>query len=53
MMFLSSLQIDDTQELSYPAILRAITATGYVGQEFVPQGDPRAALKAAFDLCDV
>jgi len=49
-------EIDDAQELNYPAIARAIAATGYggyIGQEFVPQGDPRAALKAAFDLCDI
>jgi hydroxypyruvate isomerase len=49
-------EIGDTQELNYPAIARAIAATGYtgyIGQEFVPQGEPAAALKAAFDLCDV
>jgi hydroxypyruvate isomerase len=49
-------EIDNAQELNYPAIVHAIAATGYggyIGQEFVPQGDPRAALKAAFDLCDV
>lgn len=49
-------EIDGTQELNYPAILRAIAATGYsgyVGQEFLPQGDPGMALKAALDLCDV
>lgn len=48
--------IDDAQELNYAAIARAIAATGYdghIGQEFVPQGDPVAALKAAFDVCDV
>jgi len=48
--------MDDTQELNYPPILRAILATGYegyVGHEFVPKGDPVAALKAAFDLCNV
>ena len=26
--------------------------TGYLGQEFVPLGDPIAALKQAFDLCN-
>jgi len=49
-------EIGDTQELNYPAIVRAIAATGYtgyIGQEFVPQGEPRAALKAAFGICDV
>ena len=49
-------EIDDTQELNYPAIVRAIAATGYtgyLGQEFVPQGEPRSALRAAFELCDM
>jgi hydroxypyruvate isomerase len=45
---------DDTQELRYEPIVGAIAATGYagyIGQEFVPQGEPIAALRAAFDLC--
>jgi hydroxypyruvate isomerase len=49
-------EIDDTQELYYPAILRAIAATGYEGyvcHEFIPQGDPLAGLKRAFELCRV
>jgi hydroxypyruvate isomerase len=49
-------EIDETQELCYPAIMRAILATGYegyVGQEFVPRGDPVAALRTAFNLCGV
>ena len=44
---------NDTQELNYPAIFRAIRATGYagyVGMEFIPQGDPVSALKAAYAL---
>ncbi len=48
--------LDDSQELAYPAIMRAILATGYdgyVAHEFVPRGDPIAALKAAFDVCNV
>lgn len=48
--------LDEEQELYYPAIMRAIQATGYegyVGHEFVPKGDPVTALKAAFALCDV
>lgn len=48
--------LDDTQELNYPPIIRAVTETGYqgyVGHEFVPKADPVAALKAAYDLCDV
>ena len=49
-------ELDETQELCYLPIIRAIAATGYagfVGQEFIPKGDPVAALKAAFDLCNV
>jgi hydroxypyruvate isomerase len=50
-------EIDDTQELFYPAVMRAIVATGfkgYVGQEFVPkQPDKIASLKAAIHICDV
>ncbi len=49
-------ELDDTQELNYPPIVRAILATGYqgyLGQEFIPQGDPIAGLKQAFDLCNV
>lgn len=50
-------EIDDTQELNYPRILRAIIATGfkgYVAQEFVPKNhDPLASLRQAVTLCDV
>ena len=49
-------ELDATQELNYPAIMQAIAATGYrgyVGQEFVPKGDPIAALQAAYQLCSV
>jgi hydroxypyruvate isomerase len=48
--------LDDTQELYYPPIIRAIAETGYtgyVGQEFVPKGDPVAALEEAYRLCNV
>ena len=48
--------LDETQEINYPPVMRAISATGYdgyVGQEFIPKGDPVAALKAAFDRCNV
>jgi hydroxypyruvate isomerase len=49
-------EIGPAQELQYPAIMRAILATGYegyVGQEFVPSGDPEAGLREAFSTCDV
>ena len=46
-------ELDDTQELYYPAILRAIADTGYagyIGHEFIPTSDPVTALRFAFDL---
>ena len=50
-------EIDDTQELHYPAVMRAIVASGYkgwVGQEFVPkQKDKLASLRQAIAICDV
>jgi hydroxypyruvate isomerase len=49
-------EIDDTQELNYPAIMRAIVATGYtgyVGQEFIPTRDPIESLRDAVRRCDV
>ena len=49
-------EIDDTQELYYPAIVRAIAETGYQGyvaHEFVPKGDPIKALAYAVRICDV
>ena len=50
-------EIDDTQELNYPAIMRAIADTGYtgfVGQEFIPLGkDPLASLRQGVEICSV
>lgn len=50
-------EINDSQELNYPAILKAILATGfkgYVAQEFVPTYDnPFDSLKEAISICDV
>ena len=50
-------EIDDTQELYYPAIMRAIVATGYKGfvaQEFIPKRpDLIASLKQGVTICDV
>ncbi|MBX3070836.1 MAG: TIM barrel protein [Thermomicrobiales bacterium] len=43
---------DDSQELNYPPVYRAIAATGYrgyVGMEFIPAGDPVEALRAAHE----
>jgi hydroxypyruvate isomerase len=50
-------EIDETQEINYPGIMKAIAETGYqgfVGQEFIPTWkDPVAALRHAARLCDV
>ena len=50
-------ELDDTQEINYPAVMRAIVATGYKGfvaQEFIPTWkDPVAALRHAAMVCDV
>ena len=49
-------QIDETQALYYPAIMRAIVETGYKGyvaHEFVPKRDPLTSLAEAVKLCDV
>jgi hydroxypyruvate isomerase len=49
-------EIDASQELNYPAIMRAIAATGfsgYVAQEFIPTRDPRTALAEAVRICTV
>ena len=49
-------EVDDTQELYYPAICEAIVASGFegfLGQEFVPSGDPLTSLRAAAGICDV
>jgi hydroxypyruvate isomerase len=49
-------EIDDSQEINYPAVMRAIVATGYqgyVGQEFIPTRDPLASLREAVKICDV
>lgn len=50
-------EIDDTQELYYPAIMKAILGTGFKGfvaQEFIPvQEDKLASLRKAIQICDV
>jgi hydroxypyruvate isomerase len=49
-------EIDSSQELNYPAIVRAIQATGYtgfIGQEFIPTRDPLTSLREAVALCSV
>ena len=49
-------EIDQTQELNYPAIMEAIVETGYKGyvaQEFVPKKEPIESLKQGILICDV
>lgn len=50
-------ELDDTQEINYPAVMKVIADmgyTGYVGQEFIPTWkDKLAALRHAAKLCDV
>ncbi len=50
-------ELDDDQEIHYPAIMKAILKTGYqgyVGQEFIPrEADKIASLRKAVRWCDV
>lgn len=50
-------ELDDTQELNYPAIMRTLVEigyTGYVAQEFIPTWpDKVLALRHAAKVCDV
>ena len=49
-------ELDENQELNYPAICRAIIESGfdgYLGQEFIPKRDPMKSLAEAVALCDV
>ena len=50
-------EIDDTQELFYPAIMSAIVESGYKGvvaQEFIPKNEnPLESLKNSILICDV
>jgi hydroxypyruvate isomerase len=49
-------ELDDTQELQWATICRAIVETGFTGylaHEFVPKRDPLTSLREAVALCDV
>ncbi|MBA2562998.1 MAG: TIM barrel protein [Chitinophagaceae bacterium] len=50
-------EINETQELYYPAIMKAILETGhkgYVAQEFIPAAEDKiASLNEAITICDV
>ena len=49
-------EIDDTQEINYPPIMKALIEigyTGFVGQEFIPTRDKVASLAQGVKICDV
>lgn len=49
-------ELDETQELYYPPIMRTIAQSefvGHVGQELIPKGDHLVALEQAYKVCDV
>jgi hydroxypyruvate isomerase len=49
-------ELDETQEVQWDGVMRAIAATdykGYVAHEFLPVRDPMTSLRAAAKLCDV
>jgi sugar phosphate isomerase/epimerase len=49
-------ELDDHQEILYPAVMRKLLQIGYrgyVGQEFIPTRNPMEGLRQAVRLCDV
>ena len=50
-------EIDETQEINYPPVMKAIVDTGYKGfvaQEFIPKRpDALASLRQGVNICDV
>jgi hydroxypyruvate isomerase len=50
-------EIDETQEIYYPAVMKVIAESGYKGfvaQEFIPRSsNPLASLRKAIEICDV
>jgi hydroxypyruvate isomerase len=49
-------ELDDTQEVQWDGVMRAIAGAGYKGyvaHEFLPLRDPLTSLRAAVDRCDV
>jgi len=49
-------ELDGSQEIHYPAVMRALIETGYqgyVGQEFIPMREPEVGLAEAVACCDV
>ncbi len=49
-------ELDENQEINYPAVMRAIVETGYTGyvaHEYTPMRDPIESLIQAMETCDV
>ena len=49
-------ELDQSQEINYAAVMKAIFDTGYkgyVGQEFIPVRDKIVSLNEAVKLCDI
>jgi len=49
-------ELDNTQEVNWAGVMRAIVATkyeAYVAHEFLPARDPLRSLREAVELCDV
>jgi hydroxypyruvate isomerase len=49
-------ELDNTQEVNWVGVMRAIATTGYTGyvaHEFLPVRDPLRSLQEAVELCDV
>ena len=49
-------ELDNTQEVQWDGVMRALAAIGfkgYVAHEFIPTRDPLASLRAAAELCNV
>ena len=49
-------ELDETQELQYRAIAKAVADLnyqGFIGHEFLPTRDPLTSLRAAVELCTV
>ena len=49
-------ELDENQEINYPAVMRAIIETGYTGyvaHEYTPMRDPIPSLIQALETCDV
>lgn len=49
-------ELDDTQEINYPAVMKKLNDIGYKGyvtHEFIPTREPYAGLVEAFDRCSI